>query len=63
MTEREKGFPWFPIIVGGLMVLYGSVWAMRGQADWISGWSMGFGIANIVCILMVWASPMNEKRK
>lgn len=63
MRDRIKPFPIVPVIMCSLLVVFGIVSPMLGYAHWPSGVFGGFGLGMLLCVIMVWASPLNEARK
>lgn len=63
MSPRNRPFPKWVMLISGLCVGLGVIWTLKGQADWLSGWCVGWGAGNAMCALMVWASPLNEARR
>lgn len=63
MTEREKPFPVFVTIVSTMLIALGFSGVVLGRGEFMSGWSVGFGTCILLCAVMVWASPMNERKR
>lgn len=63
MTSRAKDFPWLVALTSTLQFAYGIYCLIGDSAPAVGGFSIGFGVALFMTTIMVWASPMNARRR